>query len=190
MQVTTFGEIMLRLTIPGSKKLIQTDSFNANYGGAEANVAVSLGLLGDQVSYITKLPKNDLGVSAVQKLRGFGVNTNQIVYGGSRLGIYFSSQIRNSARNVIYFRDHSAFISSQPTDYDWPTLKTPIISISPDYPALSSELQSILLSAVTYCRQHQIHVVYDANFRGKLCPRPKRRRSTAASYHCGYLPRP
>ncbi|MCJ2162536.1 sugar kinase [Lentilactobacillus kefiri] len=171
MQVTTFGEIMLRLTIPGSKKLIQTDLFNANYGGAEANVAVSLGLLGDQVSYITRLPKNDLGISAVQKLRGFGVNTNQIVYGGSRLGIYFfqpGSGIRPS--NVIYDRDHSAFISSQPTDYDWPTLlkSTDYFYISGITPALSSELQSILLSAVTYCRQHQIHVLYDANFRGKL----------------------
>lgn len=71
MRVTTFGEIMLRLTVPDNKKLIQTDTFQANYGGAEANVAVSLALLGDSVNFVTKLPENELGDAVIQKLKKF-----------------------------------------------------------------------------------------------------------------------
>ncbi len=92
MRVTTFGEIMLRLTVPDNKKLIQTDTFQANYGGAEANVAVSLALLGDSVNFVTKLPENELGDAVIQKLKSFGVDTSEISRGGNRLGIYFSNQ--------------------------------------------------------------------------------------------------
>ena len=38
----TFGEVMLRLTPPGHEVLFQTPNLTATFGGAEANVAVSL----------------------------------------------------------------------------------------------------------------------------------------------------
>ena len=56
MKVLTFGEVMLRLKTPEHLKILQADTFEANYGGAEANVAVSLATLGDDVSYVTKVP--------------------------------------------------------------------------------------------------------------------------------------
>lgn len=171
MKVTTFGEIMLRLTVSGGRKFAQTDSFNANYGGAEANVAVSLALLGDQVAYVTKLPKNDLGTAVTQRLRGYGVDTEKILYNDSRLGIYFLQQgsgVRSSS--VIYDRADSAFAASNSNDYNWRELlkDTDYFYISGITPALSRELQTCLLSAVKFCRSHHIQVVYDANFRGKL----------------------
>ncbi|KRK88856.1 PfkB domain-containing protein [Lentilactobacillus sunkii DSM 19904] len=171
MKVTTFGEIMLRLTVPGGRKFVQTDSFNANYGGAEANVAVSLALLGDQVAYVTKLPKNELGTAVTQRLGGYGIDTKKILYNDSRLGIYFLQQgsgVRSSS--VIYDRADSAFATSNSNDYNWQELlkDTDFFYISGITPALSTELQTSLLSAVEFCRSHHIQVVYDANFRGKL----------------------
>lgn len=171
MLVTTFGEIMLRLTAPGNQKFTQSDWFNANYGGAEANVAVSLALLGDQVSFVTKLPKNDLGIAATQQLKGFGVNTSQIVRGGDRLGLYFLQRGAGPrSSNVIYDRASSAFASSTQRDYDWTKLleSTDYFYASGITPALSNDLQTILLSTAKYCHDHDIKVVYDANFRGKL----------------------
>ena len=47
MKAVTFGEIMLRLKTPEYLRIVQSNSFEASYGGAEANVAVSLETLGD-----------------------------------------------------------------------------------------------------------------------------------------------
>ena len=48
MKVVTFGEIMLRLKTPENLRIMQSDDFEASYGGAEANVAVSLAMYEDQ----------------------------------------------------------------------------------------------------------------------------------------------
>ena len=45
---------MLRLKTPEHLKILQADTFEASYGGAEANVAVSLATLGNDVSYVQK----------------------------------------------------------------------------------------------------------------------------------------
>lgn len=60
MRAVTFGEIMLRLSPCGYKRLVQADCFEAVYGGAEANVAVSLAQFGCDSVYVTRLPQNDL----------------------------------------------------------------------------------------------------------------------------------
>lgn len=174
MHVTTFGEIMLRLTTPVNQKLIQATHFDSNYGGAEANVAVSLAQLGNQVAFITKLPKNDLGNAAASAVSQFGVTTTHISHGGSRLGLYFLQQGNGiRASNVIYDRANSSFATSNATDYNWDVLltNTNYFYISGITPALSSGLQETLLTAVKLCQQHNITVVYDANYRKKSCGR-------------------
>ena len=88
-KVVTFGEIMLRLTPPNHKRFVQAESLDVTYGGAEANVAVSLTNYGLNAHYVTKVPDNLMGQAAVNHLRRFGVNTEYIVRGGPRLGIYF-----------------------------------------------------------------------------------------------------
>ena len=42
MKFIAIGELMLRLSPPNYEKLVTTHDFRVNYGGAEANVAVSL----------------------------------------------------------------------------------------------------------------------------------------------------
>lgn len=89
MKAVTFGEIMLRLKTPEYLRIVQSNSFEASYGGAEANVAVSLAMLGDQVSFVTKVPTGPVGQAAINEVRRFGVDTKEVVRGGERLGIYF-----------------------------------------------------------------------------------------------------
>src|SRR6056297_1674988 len=88
-KVVTFGEIMLRLTPPNLKRIIQADKFNAIYGGGEANVAVSLANYGINAYFVSKLPQNPVGQAALNELRKYGVCNDYIVRGGDRLGIYF-----------------------------------------------------------------------------------------------------
>ena len=80
MKTVCFGEIMLRLNPAGYTRFIQTDTFGATYGGGEANVAVSLANYGIDASYVTKLPSHEIGQSAVNSLRRYGVDTSDELY--------------------------------------------------------------------------------------------------------------
>ena len=89
MKVLTFGEIMLRLRAPGHERFFQSNMMEATFGGGEANVAVSLANYGMDIEYCTVLPKNDMGTHCISELRRFGVDTEKIVRGEGRMGIYF-----------------------------------------------------------------------------------------------------
>ncbi|MBQ5802228.1 MAG: sugar kinase, partial [Clostridia bacterium] len=88
-KVVTFGELMLRLAPEGYLRFVQSDKLEATFGGAEANVAVSLANYGVDAAFVTKLPSHEIGQAAVNSLRKFGVNTTKIVRGGDRVGIYY-----------------------------------------------------------------------------------------------------
>ena len=75
-KVVTFGELMLRLSPPNYEKLVTTHDFRVNYGGAEANVAVSLANLGVDSTFFTVLPNSDLGKSTINYLKSNDVHTN------------------------------------------------------------------------------------------------------------------
>ena len=119
-KVVTLGEIMLRLSTPGYERFVQAESFDAIYGGGEANVAVSLANYGFDAYYVTKLPKHEIGQAAVNALRRYGVNTNYIVRGGERVGIYYS-ETGASARpsKVIYDRSNSAIAEAKADEFDF-----------------------------------------------------------------------
>ena len=118
-KVVTLGEIMLRLSSPGQKRFIQSDSFDVVYGGGEANVAVSAANYGHEAYFVTKLPKHEIGQCALNALRRYGVNTNFIARGGDRLGIYFletGASMRPS--KVFSVRAHCSIAEADPSDFD------------------------------------------------------------------------
>ena len=109
MKILTFGELMLRLKTPEHLKILQADTFEASYGGAEANVAVSLATLGNDVSYVTKVPEHQVGQAAINEIRRFGVDTTRVLRGGGRVGIYYFEKGTNiRPTSVVYDRAYSA----------------------------------------------------------------------------------
>ena len=88
-KIVTMGEIMLRLSTPNNEKFIQADEFDINYGGGEANVAVSLANYGHDTQFVTAVPANPIGECAVAALRKYNVGTKFISRKGERLGIYY-----------------------------------------------------------------------------------------------------
>ncbi|MFQ7077542.1 MAG: PfkB family carbohydrate kinase, partial [Christensenellaceae bacterium] len=119
MKAVTLGEIMLRLMPPGFRRLLQAETFEAEYGGAEANVAVALAVWGEEAKFVSKVPANGLGQAAVNKLRRYGVDTRQILRGGDRLGIYYAERgADRRASNIVYDRMNSAFACSEAEEYD------------------------------------------------------------------------
>ena len=122
-KIVTLGEIMLRLSTPGNTRFVQSDSFDIVYGGGEANVAVSCANYGHDAFFVTKLPKHEIGQSAVNALRKYGVQTDHVVRGGDRVGIYYletGASMRPS--KVIYDRAHSAISEADATEYDFDTI--------------------------------------------------------------------
>ena len=73
--VITFGEVMLRLKSPGFERLFQSPMLEATFGGAEANVAVSLAQYGIPVAFASAVPANNIGDACIAELRRFGVDT-------------------------------------------------------------------------------------------------------------------
>jgi len=170
-KVVTFGEIMLRLSPPKFKRFIQSRSFDVIYGGGEANVAVSLVNYGIPADYITKLPNNEIGDACIQYLRQFGVNTNNIVRGGNRIGIYFlemGSSLRPS--KVLYDRAYSAISEANPQDFDWNTIFNGAFWFhwTGITPAISQNLANICLKAVKAAKEKNMTVSCDLNYRSKL----------------------
>ncbi|NQU86316.1 MAG: sugar kinase, partial [Mariniphaga sp.] len=119
-KVVTFGEIMLRLATPGYLRFSQATQYTATFGGGEANVAVSLANYGIPVDFVTRLPENDIAFACIKDLRKYDVNTDNIVWGGNRIGIYYlETGAVSRGSKVIYDRANSAISEIEPGMIDW-----------------------------------------------------------------------
>lgn len=170
-KVVTLGEIMLRLAAPDYQKIVQAQSFDAIYGGGEANVAISLAKFGLESSFVTKLPQNAIGTSAEQQLNRFGVKTDHVIHGGDRLGIYFLESgysIRPS--KVYYDRKHSAFAESKVEEYDFDAIFADAdwFHISGITPALNDELFLLTKTALSAAKKKGLKTSCDLNYRSSL----------------------
>ena len=170
-KVVTLGEIMLRLSTPGNTRFVQSDSFDVVYGGGEANVAVSCANYGHDAYFVTKLPKHEIGQSAVNALRKYGVKTDFIARGGDRVGIYFLEK-KTSQRptNVIYNRAGSAFALATADDFDWDEIfdGATWFHFSGITPAISDEMTNICITACQKAKEKGMTVSCDLNYRSKL----------------------
>ena len=171
-KVVTFGDLMLRLTPPGREVLLQTNNLIATFGGAEANVAVALAAYGDNASFVTALPKNDLGAAAVAELRRFNVGTSDIkMTEGGRLGLYFTQTGSNMRPSkVLYDRAYSAVAALKPGDIDWDKALEDAdwFHVTGITPALSESLCAVTIEALKACKAKGITVSCDLNYRKKL----------------------
>ena len=170
-KVVTFGEIMLRLATPEHLRFRQARSFNAAFGGGEANVAVSLANYGIDVDYVTRLPQNDLGAACAAELRSFGVGTSNIVYGGERLGIYYleTGAVARPSK-VVYDRAHSSAATVERGMIDWEQ-----VLAGADWfhwtgitPAISASAAEVCLDACRAANRLGVKVSCDMNYRKNL----------------------
>lgn len=119
-KVVTLGELTLRLSPFDFERFVQADSFEVIFGGAEANVAIALSNLGDDVTYVTKLVDNEMGQAAFNNIGRFGINTDYIVRGGDRLGIYYAEKgVGLRSPKVIYDRKNSSISKAKIEEFDW-----------------------------------------------------------------------
>lgn len=188
MRVVTFGELMLRLAPENYLRFVQSDRLEATFGGAEANVAVSLASFGEQASFVSKLPAHEIGQSAINSLRRYGVDTSLVVRGGDRVGIYYCEKgASQRPSKVIYDRAGSAIATASPDDFDWNAIfdGADWFHFTGITPALSANLADITLQAVKVAKEKGVTVSCDLNFRKKLWS--KERANAVMSEICKYV---
>ena len=176
----TFGEIMMRLATQGYLRFSQANSFDIIYGGGEANVAISLANFGIPVEFVTRLPNNDIGQSALMELRKHNVGTKYIIEGGERLGLYFlETGAVNRASKVIYDRSNSAMSQIEPGMVDWENIfkNAQWFHWTGITPAISKSAADACLEAIKIASEMGITISTDLNYREKLwkydCDREK-----------------
>lgn len=171
MKVITFGELMLRLAPQGYLRFAQSENYEATFGGAEANVAVSLANYGVPVAFVSKLPQHEIGQAAVNSLRKFGVDTSLIVRGGERVGIYYCEKgASQRPSKVIYDRAYSAIALADKADLDWNEILKDAtwFHFTGITPALGKNVAEITLEALKVAHSKGVTVSCDLNFRKKL----------------------
>ena len=187
-KIVTFGEIMLRLAPNGYYRFFQNDQLQATFGGGEANVAVSLANFGLDASFVTKLPTHAIGQAAVNSLRYFGVDTNDIIRGGDRVGIYYLEKGASQRGSVcIYDRAGSAIQKAKKEDFNWDKIfeGAEWFHFTGITPALGENLVEICKDACIAAKKHGVKVSCDLNYRGKLWTREQAR--AAMSELCKYV---
>ncbi|MDR0636034.1 MAG: sugar kinase [Treponema sp.] len=175
-KIITFGEIMLRLAPAGYYRFTQAATFQATFGGGEANVAVALANFGMDAAFVTKLPKHEIGQAAVNNLRQFGVDTSKIVRGGGRIGVYYLEKgASQRPSKVIYDRAGSAIATAAAVDFDWNAIfdGASWFHFTGITPALGENVSAICLDALKAAKAKGLTVSCDLNYRKNLWSREK-----------------
>ena len=170
-KVITMGEIMLRLSTQNNERFIQANEFDINYGGGEANVAVSLANYGYDTEFVTAVPDNPIGECAVASLRKYGVGTKYVSRSGKRLGIYYlESGSAMRASNVVYDRADSSIATADPSEFDFEKIFSDAdwFHFTGITPAISDKAAALIKIACQAAKKAGVTVSCDLNFRKKL----------------------
>lgn len=171
-KVLTLGESLFRLSSQNGNRLSDATLLYLHYGGAEANVAINLSILGHDVAYATKLPENyDLNNNILQSLRRYCVDESQVIFGEGRLGSYYLEKGSGPrATNVIYDRKYSAISMMDYLEWDLDELfaDVSLFHITGITLALSKNWNQLGLELIKEAASRGIRVSFDMNFRQKL----------------------
>jgi 2-dehydro-3-deoxygluconokinase len=170
-KIVTLGEIMLRFSTEEGIRLSQASGLSVHYGGAEANVAVSMANFGYESFFAGKVPDNPLGQGAERHLNANGVRTDFLIKGGDRLGIYYlESGTGERSAKVTYDRKHSSFSELVPEEADLDSMlkSASLFHVSGITLALSPELRELVLLALKKAKEYGVLTSLDFNYRGKL----------------------
>ncbi|MBW1296253.1 sugar kinase [Aquimarina litoralis] len=170
-KVVTFGEIIMRISPLGNKKLIQSNQLEYYFGGTEVNVAISLSQLGNEVNHVSAVSNDFLGKAATSYLNTYGVHTDFVQTSNNPLGLYFlevGAVMRPST--IAYHRSHSAFSKINSSDLDWEQILEDCnwFHWTGITPALSEEAYKGLKNALSVAKKKNIPVSADPAYRKNL----------------------
>lgn len=169
-RIVCFGELLMRLTAPERELLLQSPRLNVHFGGAEANVAASLAVLGHDSAVVSTLPDNSIGRACAGELRRLGVDTHGIRYAEGRMGLYFLAVgALHRPSEIVYDRAGSAFARAA-DNYNWPGLLEGAdwLHLSGITPAVGADAAGAARAALRTARGLGLRISFDCNYRNKV----------------------
>ncbi len=170
-KIVTFGELLLRLKAPGKERLFQSPMLEVSFGGGEANVAVSLSILGMSAAFVGALSRDAIGEAGLRALRAYGVDVSRVHRSARRTGIYFiEAGADQRASEVVYDRAGSAASEMKPGDFNWTSIFAGAdwFHVTGITPALSRTAADASIEAARAARNAGAKVSVDLNYRKKL----------------------
>ncbi len=169
----SLGEVLLRLSPPSNERLVRGETLLKQVGGAELNVVSGVSLLGLRTGIISKLPLNDIGTYAKNRIRFCGVSDDYLVYDNSpeaRLGIYYYENGAYPRKpGVVYDRRHSTINTISVDDFDASLFSSArCFHTSGITLALSEQCRSTAVEMIRRFKEAGALISFDVNFRGNL----------------------
>ena len=170
-KIVGFGDFLVRLSPPGYLRFLQAESFDINYTGAEANVLVSLSLMGEQTEFVTRVPDNDMGRTAVRSLGKYGVGTSCVAYGGERLGVFYLEKgASQRPSKIVYDLKYTSIATAKTSDFDWDAAFAGAswFHITGITPALSETMPEVCIDACRRAHEAGLTISCDLNYRKNM----------------------
>jgi 2-dehydro-3-deoxygluconokinase len=170
-RMIAFGDLLMRLSPPGFQRFVQADAFEVRFTGAEANSAAFLAGLGVETEAVSKVPAHEIGDACLGYLRRYGIGTRHVARGGDRLSIFFlETGASQRPSKVVYDRDHTAFQTAAPGDFDWDAILDGAdwLHFSGTAPAQGPSVRAALEEGLASAAAAGVTVSCDLNYRAKL----------------------
>lgn len=171
MTVLCFGELLLRLTPPGYRRVSQSDHLEIAVGGAEANVCAGLASLGHQTRFLSAVSDNVLGDVAINALRAAEVDTRYVARRPGRMGLYFHEEGSGSRpSNIVYDRADSAFAQTPACsiEFDLAMHGASLLHSGGITPALGACGIDLARAAHAAAKRAEVPICFDGNYRQSL----------------------
>lgn len=162
---------MLRLNPEGYLRFLQADRFLVNYTGAEANVCVSLAMMGMETDFVTRLPDNAIADAGIAELRKYGVGVGHIARGGERMGVFYAEKgASQRPSRIVYDRKYTAIAGCRYEDFDWNGIFAGAshFHMTGITPALSATMPEVCIAACRKAKELGLTVSCDLNYRKNL----------------------
>lgn len=179
------GEILLRLSAPDNERIVRGDSFNKCVGGAELNVVSGISLLGLRTGIISKIPSNDIGLYAKNRIRFCNVSDDYLIYDESkdaRLGIYFYENGAYPRKASVTYDRRFTSINTIKLDEipDSVYGSTRLFHTSGITLALSEQTRNVALDMIKKFKKAGAKISFDVNFRANLWTQEQARKDIKA----------
>jgi 2-dehydro-3-deoxygluconokinase len=168
-RIAAFGEVMMRLQVPGYELLSQASSLSYTFSGTGVNISSALARFGHTGFLVSRLPSNSVGDAAESYLRKLGINSSMIIRGGNFVGMYFLENGFGARPSRVTYtnRQESSFNTAPESTYNFAEIAKNIdmIHFCGITLAMNDNVRQHMKALAKEVKAHGGTVVFDCNYR-------------------------
>ncbi|MGB8000824.1 MAG: sugar kinase, partial [Anaerobacillus sp.] len=171
-RIAAFGEVMMRLQVPGYETLAQGSTLNYSFSGTGVNVTSALTCLGHTGCLVSTLPTNELGDAALSYIQKLRITPSFINRRGDHLGMYFLENGFGARPSRVTYcnRKESSFNTAPNGTYNFAEISEEIdiahfcgITL-----AMNDHVREHMKSFAKAVKESDGTVIFDCNYRPSL----------------------